>query len=195
MKYVDFYLAGEDSAQTMHLLMQGVHGYNAQHEERLALAFPLMQERVHDARGKLVRKATLGTTLRVFGQDSALADFTTSGIPRKLARLGAAIPTAVADIPQGAGAARYVRDRQLEKGFKDGAYARRQQRRAEAAGREYHPHQRVTASCVGVEMPSKSSGQVFMLDIRRETVAAADVMLKSITAYGLCGQGSLVPHF
>lgn len=196
--YVDFRVTGEDSNFTLSRLVAAVHGFDATvaQEDRLAMAFPAMRAAFVDERGVQRTPPTSGELLRVFGKKDALEQFLASGTPSKLARLGAAIRTAIAPVPSGAGQTRFVRDRAFEKGFAAGSYARRQQQRAVQQNRPYmaRTNKGRPSRSFSFETQSQSSGHGFYLDIRNE-MAENCAFLSNVTSYGLCGPGSAVPLF
>lgn len=197
VRYVNLTAMGEDIEFVMGKLMYAVHGYNASRteSERIAVAFPMMQEAVVSERGKPLMAGTFGPQLRLFATEDKLSEFLASALPNKLARLGAVVRGAILDIPAGAGAVRYVRDRKFEKTHVGGAHARRQQRRAAEQGRECFAKKRyATPVSIGLPMQSKSTSRPFHLDVRKETCAEA-VLLGNVNAYGLCGEGTAVPLF
>lgn len=197
LRYVNLTATGEDTAFTLGKLMLAVHGYNADRAEgeRIAVAFPMMQDAVISERGKTLSTGSFGPQLRLFAAEDKLSEFLVSALPNKLARLGAVVRGAITDVPAGAGAVRYVRDRKFEKTHTGGAHARRQQRRAAEQGRECVARKRLDKPVsVGLLIKSKSTDRPFHLDVRKEA-SEVQVSLAKVNAYGLCGEGSAVPMF
>lgn len=196
--FIDFKAGGEDAKFILSMLVAAVHGFNATADkaERIGMCFPSMQAATVNVLGRQELPATSGEVLRVFGSEKNLETFATSRIPGKLLRRGAVTKTTIEHVPEGAGEIRVVRDRQFEKGFKGGSYARRQMKRAELQGRPYIARaRRSDDSCgFGFHAMSKSSNRAFVLDVRSE-IAESCAVLGDITAYGLCGPGSSVPWF
>lgn len=197
LRYTNLIVTGEDATYSLAQLMLAVHGYNAARAEndRIAVAFPTMQDAVVSERGKVMVKATLGTHLRLFAVEALLNEFLASPIPSKLARLGAVVRSKPAVVPAGAGAVRFVRDRRFEKTHQDGAYARRQRARATEQGREYFARQKqAQPESVGISLKSKSTEREFYLDVRREAGTAVSGELR-VNSYGLCSAETSVPMF
>ena len=197
LRYVNLTVTGEDAQFTLGQLMYAVHGYNAERAEddRIAVSFPTMQDAVVSERGKVLSKGTFGTQLRLFATGEKLSEFLVSAVPNKLARMGAIVRGTVSEVPAGAGAVRFVRDRKFEKTIREGAYARRQQGRAVEHGREYFARKKLEKPVsVGLLIRSKSSDCSFHIDVRREA-SLVPVGVSQVSAYGLCGEGSAVPLF
>ena len=196
MKYVNLTATGEDTAFVLAKAMHLLHGFNAGREanNRIAVAFPAWADAIFDERGKRVQKVRMGAVLRLFATENQLEAFLASAGPQRLCRLGAVEASPVQTVPANCQAVRFVRDRTFERGHPNGAYARRQQRRAQAKGMECHarvtPHQQ----SFSLALKSKSTGNEFCLDIRKELYEQA-YSLQNITAYGLCGEGAAVPVF
>lgn len=196
MRYLNLTATGEDSHETLARLLQAVHGFNASRapNARVAVAFPGMQEALIDERGKVLQVPKPGSQLRVFGEEAALLAFATSSTPARMVKLGMVVRSAVCDVPAGAGAVRFVRDRSFERHHANGAYARRQARRAEARGETAGRRGMAEPRTFGFHLRSKSTQHGFHVDVRKEP-AHQGFNLANISSYGLCSEGSAVPWF
>lgn len=196
MRYLNLTVTGEDSVSTLAHLVHAIHGFNASRSanDRLAIAFPFAQEAVFNAQGRALYNPTPGNQLRIFGEDALIEEFVVSPVPKRMLKLGMALKGAISDVPAYAGAVRFVRDRQFERTHKNGAYARREVRRAQELGIEYTPRRQTAPRTFGLALRSKSTGHEFHIDVRKEP-ATSSATLENITAYGLCGPGSAVPLF
>jgi CRISPR-associated endoribonuclease Cas6/Csy4 subtype I-F len=197
MHYLDIIAQGEEAERALSAMLLAVHGWNATHAEdnRLAVAFPRMQDATVDPRGKVLHPPKPGSLLRVFSNSPQdLTEFSSSPVPARASRLGAIVKSDVQEVPPTAGAVRFVRDREFEKSHSHGAYARRQKKAAERAGREYRPHKPTAPRSFGIAMKSQSSNRAFFVDIRKEE-STGPVNLGNVNAYGLCSTGAAVPWF
>lgn len=176
LHYVDYSAQGEDSAEMIAEIVRLVHAYNREHGNVLGLDFP----------GWVAGESFAGAQqVRVFGEKEQLAVFIRQPRAVRLMSMGDVARSMVARVPVGAGAAAVVRDSAADKNKP--SHARRRERRGVGvfSGERAKPQ-------FGVAFTSKSTGQEFLLKMKKRVAEAAEAV--QFNSYGLCLQGG-VPQF
>lgn len=188
--YVDFEILGApcDGAFLRNKVFNLIHGtLNQNFAGKIGLSFPDYKEN------------TLGKRIRAFGTFEDLNVLTHQSKLIGLAESGAVRINAILPVPKLVSAARFIRDRRMEKQAK--AFLARSKRRREKRGTQEksiaQPHQQnendKTTILPYLKLQSTSNRFTFSLYIRKEP--AIDIQHGTYSGYGLSHDGSTVPWF
>lgn len=205
IKYIDIVLESEDSKDSLARLIHAIHKYNSPRATAgengimthpLALSLPRFRQAEFAEGGRCISLPAAGETLRIFGEEADLIEYAKAPGVARMGAMGMAMISVPLNIPSGAASECFSRDRKLQKTYRNNAYARRQQKRAETQGRDYVAKKHGEVHPVArFEISSGSERQGFLLDVRREEAAPGAAWFKTTNSYGLCAHASSIPKF